>query len=73
MKREHLIATRKKLGKTQEDVASFAGIHRSYYGLIETGKRNPNLNIAKKLLWLSIRILNNYFQMTFFLPISVTN
>lgn len=49
MKREHLIATRKKLGKTQEDVASFAGIHRSYYGLIETGKRNPNLNIAKKI------------------------
>ena len=35
MKRGQLIKVRKQLGMTQEDVAQAAGIHRSYYGLID--------------------------------------
>lgn len=49
MKREQLINTRKSLGMTQADMATVAGIHRSYYGLIETGNRNPTLKIATKI------------------------
>jgi len=43
MKREQLIKTRKSLGMTQADMATAAGVHRSYYGLIENGNRNPTL------------------------------
>lgn len=49
MKRIQLIETRKKLGLTQADLASATGIHRSYYGLIENGNRNPSLGIAIKI------------------------
>lgn len=46
MKREELIKVRKSLGLTQADMAAAAGVHRSYYGLIENGNRNPTLKIA---------------------------
>jgi putative transcriptional regulator len=49
MKREQLIKTRKNLGLTQADMATAAGVHRSYYGLIENGNRNPTLKIATKI------------------------
>lgn len=49
MKREQLIKTRKNLGLTQADMATAAGVHRSYYGLIENGNRNPTLRIATKI------------------------
>lgn len=49
MKREPLIMTRKELGMTQEEVAKISGIHRSYYGLIESGQRNPTLKIATQI------------------------
>lgn len=49
MKREQLIKTRKSLGLTQADMATSVGVHRSYYGLIETGNRNPTLGIATKI------------------------
>jgi len=49
MKREQIIKTRKSLGMTQADMATAAGIHRSYYGLIENGNRNPTLGIATKI------------------------
>lgn len=49
MKREQLIKARKSLGMTQADMATAAGVHRSYYGLIETGNRNPTLRIATKI------------------------
>lgn len=49
MKREQLIKTRKKLGLTQTDIAIAVGVHRSYYGLIETGHRNPTLGIAIRI------------------------
>jgi putative transcriptional regulator len=49
MKRDELINTRKKLGVTQAHVAKEIGVNRSYYGLIETGNRNPTLKIATKI------------------------
>lgn len=47
--REELIKVRKSLGLTQADMAAAAGVHRSYYGLIENGNRNPTLKIAAKI------------------------
>ena len=35
--------------KTQESVAKDANIARSYYVQIETGTRNPSVQIAKKI------------------------
>lgn len=49
MRREQLIKTRKSLGMTQENIAEATGVHRSYYGLIENGNRNPTLGIATKI------------------------
>lgn len=49
MKRKQLITARKQLGMTQEEVAQKADVNRSYYGLIETGNRNPTLGIATKI------------------------
>lgn len=49
MKREQLIKTRKSLGLTQADMAIAVGVHRSYYGLVENGNRNPTLGIATKI------------------------
>jgi putative transcriptional regulator len=34
---------------TQQEVADASGIQRSYYGLIETGHRNPTLKIATRI------------------------
>lgn len=34
---------------TQADMATAAGVHRSYYELIENGNRNPTLRIATKI------------------------
>lgn len=49
MKRSELIRIRKGKKLTQEAVANRAGIKRSYYGLIETGVRNPTLKIATQV------------------------
>lgn len=49
MKRQQLIEIRKNLKLTQADLASATGIHRSYYGLIENGNRNPSLDVAMKI------------------------
>lgn len=49
MKRDQLIKVRKQMEMTQEDVARTAGIHRSYYGFIENGRRNPTLKIATQI------------------------
>ena len=46
MKRIWLIQFRKSKKFTQEQVALSAFIDRGYYSQIETGKRNPGLNIA---------------------------
>ncbi|QKS71941.1 helix-turn-helix transcriptional regulator [Paenalkalicoccus suaedae] len=34
-------------GLTQEKVAESAGIKRPYYAMIESGDRNPSVNVAK--------------------------
>lgn len=49
MAREKLICARLNKQLTQEDVASFAGISRSHYALIESGKRTPSLDVAFKI------------------------
>jgi putative transcriptional regulator len=47
VQRDWLINRRGHL--TQEDVARLAGISRSAYGLIEQGKRDPSVRLAKKI------------------------
>lgn len=43
--REHRLA----LGLTQQELADRAGLHRSYIGEIELGKRNITLESAEKI------------------------
>ena len=47
--RKWLIAIRKKLRRTQQQVADQAGIARNYYCQIETGARNPSVKVAKRI------------------------
>ncbi|MGB9662428.1 MAG: helix-turn-helix transcriptional regulator [Moorellaceae bacterium] len=47
--RARLIALRKEKGLTQQQVADMLGITRSFYGMIETGDRNPTLDLAKRI------------------------
>lgn len=48
-KREELIKKRKKLGYSQDNVAKEAGISRCAYCMIERGKRNPSVKVAKRI------------------------
>ncbi|EHF3563930.1 helix-turn-helix transcriptional regulator [Enterococcus faecalis] len=47
--REWLVDSRLKNKLTQEQVAERADIERSYYNMIERGKRRPSVEIAKKI------------------------
>lgn len=47
--REELIKARVNLGLTQLQIAMSVGISRSFYGLIETGNRNPSYGLAKRI------------------------
>lgn len=47
--RKCLIRFRKERKITQQQIAEILGITRSYYGMIETGNRNPTLGLAKKI------------------------
>lgn len=47
--REWLVQTRKALNLTQAEVAKSAGISRGAYSNIETGTRDPSVDVAKKL------------------------
>lgn len=47
--RTRLIQMRQKQGLSQSQVANKLGITRSFYGMIETGDRNPTLGLAKKI------------------------
>lgn len=49
LKGETLIKIREELNLTQEDVAAQSKITRSYYTMIETGKRTPSVNVAKRI------------------------
>ncbi|MEH6978718.1 MULTISPECIES: helix-turn-helix transcriptional regulator [Bacillus] len=44
-----LIKTRKNMNKTQEDIANEARISRSMYAMVENGKRDPSVTVAKNI------------------------
>ncbi|MFS1010252.1 helix-turn-helix transcriptional regulator [Enterococcus casseliflavus] len=47
--REWLIKTREEKGMTQDQVAKNADIERTYYNMIERGKRRPSVEVAKRI------------------------
>lgn len=47
--REWLIEKREQQKLTQEKVAKKSGIQRSYYSMIESGKRSPSPYVAMKI------------------------
>jgi putative transcriptional regulator len=47
--RTFLINARNAKKLTHEQVAEHAEISRQYYGMIESGERNPSVSIAKKI------------------------
>lgn len=49
MKRNKLIELRLYYNFTQEEIAENLGISRSHYALIETGYRNPSLDLSLKI------------------------
>ena len=49
---------RKEQKLTQKNLSSMVNIHRSYYSMIENGKRNPSLKVAISLK----RALNNQYD-----------
>ncbi|GIO36258.1 transcriptional regulator [Paenibacillus antibioticophila] len=49
MPREWLAQLRVQAEKTHEDVASAVDVSRQYYGMIESGIRNPSVELAKKI------------------------
>lgn len=62
--RQALTDARKKNRFTQESIAEVLGISRSYYGLIEGGKRNPNYGLAVKISKiLRVRINSIFFDL----------
>lgn len=46
---DKLAEARKRIKMTQTQVAKELGISRSFYGLIEIGKRRPTYGMAKRL------------------------
>lgn len=44
-----LFDKRKKLGYTQQYVASRVGISRQFFSMIETDERRPSVEVAKKI------------------------
>ena len=47
--REWLIRQREKNGLTQDQVAKESEIERTYYNMIERGKRRPSVEVAKRI------------------------
>ena len=47
--RDKLRNIRKEQNLTQKNLSSMVNIHRSYYSMIENGKRNPSLQVAISL------------------------
>ena len=44
--RVKLRSIRKKQNLTQESLSNMVNIHRTYYSMIENGKRTPSLRVA---------------------------
>ena len=53
--RVKLRSIRKKQNLTQESLSNMVNIHRSYYSMIERGRKNPSLRVA-----ISIKKALNY-------------
>ncbi|ADO57467.1 MULTISPECIES: helix-turn-helix transcriptional regulator [Paenibacillus] len=49
MTREWLVKLRNDANKTHDEVATKVKISRQYYGMIESGIRNPSVDLAKKI------------------------
>ena len=47
--RDKLRSIRKEKNLTQENLSKMVNIHRTYYSMIENGKRNPSLQVAISL------------------------
>ncbi|MDK2920153.1 MAG: putative transcriptional regulator [Candidatus Petromonas sp.] len=47
--RNKLVNIRSQNNMTQQDIADKLGISRSFYTMIENGKRNPSLELAFKI------------------------
>lgn len=44
-----LLTLRQQSGKNQDDWSDVIGVHRSYVGPLETGKKDPRLSTLKKI------------------------
>lgn len=49
MIRKWLTDIRESQNKSQEEVAEESGITRQYYGMIESGQRNPSVRAAQSI------------------------
>ncbi|AJS61527.1 XRE family transcriptional regulator [Paenibacillus sp. IHBB 10380] len=49
MTREWLVKLRTKAEKTHDDIAIEVDISRQYYGMIESGIRNPSVSLAQRI------------------------
>ena len=64
--RDKLRKVRKQQKLTQESLSKKANIHRTYYSMIESGKRTPSLKVA-----ISIKKALNYKEDDIFEKISI--
>ncbi|WP_299090441.1 helix-turn-helix transcriptional regulator [uncultured Metabacillus sp.] len=49
MRRDWLISYRKKFNLTHQNIADSINVSRQYYGMIESGERDPSVETAKKI------------------------
>lgn len=71
LKREYLIKLREKNGWLQEDVANKTGTTQQTVSLLENGKRNPSIKLAKSFEILFEEPMENLFP-DIFLTIDTT-
>lgn len=64
--RDKLRKVRKEQHFTQDSLSKKINIHRTYYSMIESGKRNPSLKLA-----ISIKKALNYKEDDIFEKISI--
>lgn len=63
--REVLIGLRKQRGLKQKDIATAIDITTSYYGMIELGKRTPQLELAKRIAdFFGVKVEDIFFEST---------